>query len=212
MSITAESICNMTLGHLKIGKEITNLTTDKSAEAAACRLYYAICRDIVLGAHKWPFAKMQVALALVEEDPFEVTDSAGNTASEWALSYRYPSDAANLIRILSGIRNEARDQRIPYRIYRDDVGKLILTDVEDAWVEYTRLEQTEDRWDPQFAMALSLKLAVYTAPRLTGGDPFKLGARAKELYKEELSNALENALNEEQIEEDPEAESIRARY
>ena len=212
MSFSSESICNMALGHLKIAKEISVLDTERSPEAAACRLYYDTVVETVLGATKWPFARMQVALALVEEDPFPVTDSLGNTGSEWAFSYRYPADASSLVRVLSGVRNEARSDRVPYKIFRDDVGKLILTDMEDAWVEYIKSETTEDLWDAQLALVMSLKLAIYIAPRVTAGDPFKLANRCAELYKMELASCIENAFNEEQMEEDPEAESIRARY
>lgn len=218
MSITAENICNMALGHLKIGKEISDLSDDgdRSAEASACRLYYDTCRQIVMSDFKWPFATSQVALALVEEDPFPVvtTDDDGNETSwsEWAFSYRYPADASSIVRLLSGVRNESRSDRIPYRIMRDADGKLILTDLEDAYCEFIVNEDTEDRFDAGFAMALSLKLAIYIAPRLTGGDPFKLRDACIKLYQVELSSAQASALNEEQMEEDPEAESIRARY
>ncbi len=213
MSITAESICNMALGHLKIGKEISVLDTDKSAEAAACRLFYETVRGMTMEEFKWPFAKTQVALALVEESPFPVSDGDDDTTDvgEWAFSYRYPANCANFIRILSGYRNDTRDTRVPFVIMQDSDGKLILTDMENAYGEFTIDEGVEDRFTYGFAMALSLKLAVYIAPRLTGGDPFKLSDRCMKLYEIELSNTTANALNEEQREEDPESELIRAR-
>lgn len=211
MSRSSEDICNMALGHLKIGKEIADLDADKSPEAAACRMFYDTCRGIVVSDGKWPFARTQVALALVLANPFPITDASGNITSEWGFSYRYPANCSNFIRIVSGVRNESRQDRVPYVIMRDSVGKLILTDMENAVGEFTIDEMTEDRYDYQFAMALSLLLAVYIAPRVTGGDPFKLGDRAAKLYEIQMSSAMASALNEEQREQDPEAETIRAR-
>lgn len=215
MSFTAEIICNMALGHLKIGKEISVLDSDRSPEAAACRLFYQVCRGIMMEDFKWPFAKTQVALALVTENPFPIEETAGSTVtdwSEWAFAYRYPATSANFIRLVSGIRNEGRNQRIPFIIMQDDEGKLICTDLEDAVGEFTVDEDIEDRFTANIAMALSLLLAVYIAPRVSAGDPFKLTDRCMKLYSMQMPKAQANALNEEQREEDPETESIRARY
>jgi hypothetical protein len=60
-------------------------------------------------------------------------------------------------------------------------------------------------------MALSLLLASLAAPKITGGDPFKMGERALRLYTSEIANAKVNALNEEQPDQEPEAGAIRAR-
>ncbi len=60
-------------------------------------------------------------------------------------------------------------------------------------------------------MAFSFLLASYIAPRLTGGDPFKMGSRAIELYQYEIGKAKSTALIEEQDEELPDSEYIRTR-
>lgn len=194
-------IANLAISHLGVGKEISDLTTDRSQEALACRRFYATARDQVLRDFAWPFAMKTVALGLVEEDPND----------EWGYSYRYPSDAVELRRIISGERNDNRQGRVPYRIGRDASGLLIFTDEEDAELEYTLRETDTGRYPADFVMALSLRLAVYIAPRLTAGDPFKLSMRALDLYNYELSQARANAANEEQPEEPPESEFIRER-
>ncbi len=201
MTSSTTAIANLAISHLGIGKEIANLDTERSAEAQACRRFYETAREITLRDFAWPFATKINELGLVEEDPND----------EWAFSYRYPTDCLTVRRILSGIRNDNRQSRVPYRVTRDSSGLLIYTDMEDAELEYTIDETDVSRFPADFVMALSFLLATYTAPRLTGGDPFKLGPRAMELYQLELSKARATAANEEQAEELPDAEMIRVR-
>ena len=201
MATSETEICNLALSHLGIAKEIANLETENSAEANAMRRFYVTARDETLREFAWPFATKQVALGLVEEDP---TD-------EWGFSYRYPSDAVALRRILSGIRNDNRQSRAAYRITRDDDGLLVYTDIEDAELEYTMRETDVLRFPSDFVMALSFLLAWLTAPRLAGGDPFKLAQRALQLYEVELSKARAMAAGEEQPEEPPASEFERMR-
>lgn len=193
-------ICNLALAHLGISKAIADLT-ERSKEANLCNQFYESTRDLVLRDFAWPFATKFVTLALVEEDP---TD-------EWSFSYRYPVDCLKFRRILSGLRNDNRQSRVPIKIGQDDAGQLIYCDIEDAEAEYTIQVEDAGKFPPDFVMALSLRLASYIAPALTGGDPFKLGERAYRAYRMEIAAAQGNAGNEEQNEEHPEAEMIRAR-
>lgn len=195
------AICNMALSHLGVAKEIANLETENSQEAAACRRFFAQARDNTLRDYPWPFATKIEALALVEEEPND----------EWGYSYRVPSDFVRLRRILSGERNDTRQTRVSYRIVRDTAGLLIYTDQENAEIEYTIRETDPTRYPSDFVMALSLRLAAYIAPRLTGGDPFKLGERALQLHEYEIRKAQSSATIEEQADDNPDSEFIRER-
>lgn len=194
-------ICNLALSHLGVGKEIANLETENSEEAQTCRRFYETVRDQTLRDFAWPFATRIAALALVDEEPND----------EWDYSYRFPSNALKIRRILSGIRNDSRQTRTPYKIAGDTSGSLIYTDMEDAEIEYTIRVTNPLRYPPDFLMALSLRLASYIAPRLTGGDPFKLGNRALELYAFEIGKSEASAANEEQPDETPESEFVQER-
>lgn len=200
----------MALGHLKITRQIANLTTDQSAEAVACRTFYNIVKQQFLEDFKWPFATIQNPLALIEDNPFPY-DSLGD--SEWSFSYQYPSDCVNFKRILSGWRNESSLDRIPYRIVVNpaDGSKMILTDMCQAVGEWTTNIVNEDMFTAAYVMALSFKLAMIIAPMVTGGDPFKLGDRAMALYEKAKNQAQANALNEEQPDIAPESEFVEAR-
>lgn len=194
-------IINLALSHLGIGKEITNLETEKSAEASAARRVYDTALDFVLREVHWPFATRIAALALVEEEP--------NT--EWGYSYRYPTDCIKVRRILSGLRNDTRQSKAPYRLVQDNAGKLILTDEQDAQAEYTVKTDNPQMYPPDFVMAFSYYLAWLMSSRITGGDQFGLGKTALTMYMNLISTAAANAFNEEQPEEEPQSQFIRER-
>ncbi|TXH59160.1 MAG: hypothetical protein E6Q97_00415 [Desulfurellales bacterium] len=201
VSASRTLIANLALGHIGIGRVLTDLETDTTENGETCRLFFDNELENTLRDFKWPFATKIATLGLVEETP----------TTEWAYSYRYPSDCLEVRRVLSGSRNDSRQSRVPYIITRDSTGLLIYTDAADAEIEYTMTETDATRYPPDFIKALSLRLAAYIAPRLTAGDPFKLGERAMRLYAYELSKAQSNAANEEQPDEPPESEFTRGR-
>ena len=196
--------CNLALGHLAVSKEIANVETERSAEASACRRYYQPALDEALRDFPNPSLTVQNALALV-------TDNTTDENAEWAYSYRYPATCSKAIRILSGDRNDTKDTRIPYRIIKDDQGKLILTDKEDAILEYAEASDDPSQWFPDFLMSFSLLLAFYIAPRITAGDPFKLGERAYRAYSVAKIKADANAIGEQQAENPPDADYTNSR-
>lgn len=204
MAASDTEICNLAISHLGIAKEIANLETDPSAEAAACRRFYETARDQTLRDFIWPFATKFVALGLVATNPPEIDQ-------EWTYSYRLPSDCLKFRRIISGIKPDTRQSRIPYQLAQDTQGLLVYSNQPNAEAEYTKRETDVSRFPADFVQALSLRLAAYAAPRLTGGDPFKLAGRALQLYEWEITRARASAANEQQEPEEPDSEFIRAR-
>jgi len=199
--MTSTEICNLAVFHLGTGKEIANVETENSQEANACRRYYEVARDEMLRDYPWPFASTTVALGLVEADPND----------EWGYSYRYPANCVRIRRILGGERNENRQEREPYKIGRDGTGSLIYTDMDDAEIEYTYRETDTGRYPSDFCMALAYRIAGYIAPRLSGGDPLRLGQLMERMFDMSITKAQKNASNEQQEEEEPESEFARAR-
>jgi len=199
-------ICNLALGHLGAGKEIANLETDRSQEAAACRRFYDDCRDATLRDFSWPFATKIAPLGLVTD-----SEDDDHPTEEWTYQYQVPSDSLMFRKIQSGTRNDSRGTKVPYRLAYGDSGTVVFTDKEDAVGEYTIRVDDPLRYSSDFVMALSLRLASYIAPQVTGGDPFKMGDRALKLYEFEISKARASALNEEQPEQEPDSEFISTR-
>ena len=182
-------ICNLALSHLGQAKEISDIDTEQSQEASACRRFINDALDATLVDHDWSFATSFETLGLVSENP----------TSEWAYSYRYPSECLKLRRILSGQRQDTDDSRIPFIIAQDAVGRLIYTDQGSAVIEKTISISDPDYFTPQFTLALSFRLAAYISPRITGGDPFKMKQEMLGQYAIELQAAKANDLTEVQL-------------
>jgi hypothetical protein len=208
MADSDTEICNMALGHLGIDAEIGILSTERSAEARACRKYFTTVRDQCLRDFPYPFSKKLATLAEITnaED-----DEDTHPTEEWDYQYAVPSDCLMPRKIQSGTRQDTRDSRVAFLEAYGDSGQVIFTDMDDAILEYTKRVDSAVRYPADFVMACSLRLAAVIAPQLTGGDPFKLGIQALQKYKIEISIAKANAANEEQPEETPDAEWIRAR-
>lgn len=193
-------ISNMALFHLGQGTKIASID-ERSAAAQACKTFFEMVRDLVLQDMAWPFATKFAELALVEEDP----------TTEWSFSYRYPNDCLTFRRILSGVRTDNRESRVSYIEGQDSEGTLIYTDMANAVGEYTGKITDVSRFSPQFAIAMSYRLAFYIAAPLTSGDPSGLAGRVMNHYAIHITKAQATALNEIQPDEEPEAGSIRAR-
>lgn len=194
-------ICNLAIGHLGILSELGNVDSDQSAEASACRRFYEATRDELLRKFQWSFATKIQALGLVEENP--------NT--EWRYSYQYPSDCFLFRRILSGLRVDSRQSRVPYRLAHGAAGRVIFTDMAEAFGEWTLRITDSDRFPPDFTTAFSFLLASRIAPAISAGDPFGLGEKAFQQYRLAIGEAMAMGLLEEQVEEDPDSEFGRFR-
>lgn len=194
-------ICNIALAHLGVGTEIGNLDSETSSEAASCRRYYEIAKDTTLRDFPWRFSSKDRSLSLIAENPND----------QWGYSYRYPSDCIKMRKIYSGLRTDTNDTRVPYEITRDDAGLVIYTDMREACLHYTFKNDDPDQYPPDFTMALSWRLAMYIAPRVTNGDPFKLRDQALQMYEFELSRAEASDVNEQQPETERLSELERSR-
>lgn len=199
-------VWNLAISHLGIGVEIA-ATDDRTAEAKACNRFWEKARDELLRDFEWPFAKTKVALALVTE-----TGDDEHPDTNYAYSYRYPSDCLKARRIDSSIRTDYRASRVSFDEMCDDQGTLIVTDKEEAYLEYTStLGREPARWHADFVMALSYRLAAYIAPRITKGDPFKTGQISMAFYRMSIRKAQGTAGNEVQQDQDPDSELLLAR-
>lgn len=204
MASSETEICNLALAHLGDTQGIAALT-ERSTAARSCALWYPQIRDEVLADFPWPFATRSEALALV---------ATFSSPSEWAYSYRYPSDALAVWRILpyGRLRVPSSTNIVPFREVSDATGRLLYVDLPAATVEFTFRITDPTRYPPAFVAALALKLAAALAPQLTAGDPNKLGLRALQLYDQQLEIARNAALNGELADPPAESSFITERY
>lgn len=197
MATDLVSVYNRALSTLGNSTEVQS-DTENTPEANACRRFYDDARDELLQGFPWPFATTTATLALVESEP----------TTEWLYSYAYPSDCLKFGRILGDLRIETAESRVPYVIR---AGSLIYTDRVDAVGEYVQSITDTTLFSAAFTKALSLLLASYIAPRVTGGDPYQLQQRAEALQARAMAFAQANCINEEQPDQLPDAEWIRDR-
>jgi len=189
-------IANLALSYVGVGKQIAELSTEQSEEARACRQFYDTVLRTMFEEFRWGFATRTVSLAVVQVDP----------TPEWMRSFRYPSDAAFIRRILGGVLRD-----VPYAIAGDNAGRLIYANLEEATVEYTKYVTDGTHYPAQFKMAVAQRLAFHIMSRLSKGDPKKLGARSNELYTLSIATARAAQANESHPDTSGKSDMIRSR-
>lgn len=173
-------ICNLALAHLGNVANVASISPpEQSIEASLCAVFYPIARDSLLEMHPWGFATKRVALAALTE-----------TWPEWDYAYMQPSDAVNIIAVLS---NDAVDDYVttngqtslstnyalgggsyvpqPFSCEVDSSGnQVILTDQANAVLRYSAIVTDTTSFSPLFINALSWHLASMLAGPLIKGD------------------------------------------
>lgn len=194
-------ICNTALARVGTSNFIDSLN-EASQEAQVCKLLYEQTRDRVLREVYWPFARAFETLALISGN------SGKAWANEWLYAYRYPTDACVIRRILTplGPRQVIPE---PYDIAQDAAGRIILTNMKDAGVEYTRKIEDPIQFDPSFTSALAWLLAAEIAMPLSAVDGLR--KQAMQMYQAERDMAQRVAINEGEPVRDVDTEFLNTR-
>ena len=156
-------LSNMAVGHCGIGKYIGDYELENSPEANYCRRYFDQCRDVIYATRRWPFASTIVALA-------DLGVTGTNYDGIWAYRYKMPGNAirANFVVNPANRAPTTSDDKIAFEIAYDvdNEGKVILCDQDEALLDMNQLIEDPTFWDPAFAEAHSLYLALRIAPAL----------------------------------------------
>lgn len=185
-----------------VGSKTIVSIDEASQEGKVCNLHIDHVLDEVLRDYPWPRCTKTATLALVAEDP----------TTEWAYSYRLPSDCVMPQRIVSALGlSEKKADRVPYEIHGDSSGGLLLTNWDEVVLQYTWRNENWEHFPIDMVRAIAAKLAFYIAPRLTEGDPFQLQNRALEIYRMTLGDAAANSGNEVNAYNSADTETIAAR-
>jgi hypothetical protein len=195
-------IANLAYTRIGVTKQIANVDTERSPEAIAAKLIFEDERDYCLRDFPWPWATAYQTLGLVAGAP------SAPVNTDWRYAYRYPSDCVFARRILSG-RGRNDPNPIPFRIGRDEQGRLIYTNQEDAQLEYTARVEAIEEFDALFVSMLAWKMGASLSPgrsRIKG-----ITEKCMDMYELDKSKAQSRALNEAQQDEPAESEAVRAR-
>jgi hypothetical protein len=191
-------IANLALSHLGIGMEISDLGTENSTEAAACRLHYQPVLDTLLERHPWAWANATATLALVDEDPTQ----------EWTYSYRLPVNCAAPRRILSPL-GHMDPNPIPFLRVDDASGGLIYCDEAEPVLEYTKLITNVALFPMVFVRALEWALAEQIAELLSAKP--ERAERARQMAEDWILKAMAADGNQSRNQAMPDSEFMRAR-
>lgn len=139
-------------------KPIESVSEASVASEAAVAVWEACVRD-TLGDHKWDFATVVVNLAEVSNyTPLGYTYAYGrpsNCLTLW-LIYNDTTVRKNIGEYFRTLFDSTNNQRV------------IVTDCEDAYAEYTAYIADTTLFSPKFVLALAHKLAATLAVTLTG--------------------------------------------
>ena len=148
-------IFNMALGHIGVSSTVAD-ELERSPERVACSRYWDTCRDALLTykSMPWSFANSLELLALVAGDP-----PAG-----WGFRYRYPNDCINAIDIYAeSVRTTPVELRNKFDVAYEASGRVILCDIPQATLRYTKRIPEAERWPAAFVEAMSYRLAAMIA-------------------------------------------------
>jgi hypothetical protein len=139
LNISETSICNSAL--IKIGADRIISIDEGSKRSIACKDRLSFCRNEVLAAHNWKFAKKRLQLAALGTTP----------AFGWSYEYQLPADYLNMVQ-----DPEELD------VVRDYVveGRKLLANDNPVKILYIFEETSYGNWEFLAAEALAWRLAV----------------------------------------------------
>ena len=174
MGNSKSQIYNITLNILGVSNPLENSNSSDN-RAILLNNYYELARDYVLKDFDWNFASTYRKLALSKEPVL-------NFAFKYC--YDYPNDCICARDLYDSEYNKLNK----FLVSSSESGQtVILCDVEDAILRYTRRVEKEVYFSCEFSFALSYYLASLTASVITGS--IQKGELAFEKYKTLLKRA-----------------------
>lgn len=184
MSISKSQIFNITLNILGVSMPLENAQSDDN-RSILLNNYYELARDYVLKDFDWNFASVYRKLSLsLEEDN-----------SEFQYCYDYPNDCISARNLFNCDFSKSEK----FVVSSSQSGsRIILTNISDAVLRYTRRVDKEIYFSPEFSIALSYYLASLTSNVITGS--LQKGEMAYEKYQKLLRRAkVMNAYEGEEV-------------
>lgn len=190
-------IVNMALTH--IGQSSVASIDDNSDNAVKARVLWDNCRDTVLRATTWSFATI-----IQELNKYTDISVAG-----WENVYAYPPKCLFLRKLTAepqtglifdapslgyNVPTQQEDEEYRVMFSPEKNLKIIVTNIDPAYVEYTYQVTDTTVWDEVATLALSYKLASQLANYLCGDK--EEANRMYQLYQSTISDAMMHSKNE----------------
>jgi hypothetical protein len=146
------------IGHTRLPSD----PDENSPGAIACRLWYEPVRNYVLRSAFWPSAKKAMRLELNATRDLGADWADTDPLPGWLYMYDAPED-------LCAPRYLSTYERFETGNTSDDAAaKVILTDMEDAILIYTNVQDDISLYDAGLYFAMAHALAAYICQGLTG--------------------------------------------
>lgn len=156
MSQTLVDIFNMALGACGSSSTISD-ASERSREAAVCRLWYPLVRDNVQTAAPWPSVKAHQRLARLSASDVPWTDTGAEPGYDFA--YSCPSDMLIPYHLDSF-------QRFSYGVF--GTTRVLSTSDEGPILTYNRRSEDVAMWDHPLIISTVYTLATHIARQVTG--------------------------------------------
>lgn len=175
-AVTQVGIINLALSYIG-QKAITSISDGSVQQVEVSKVWDFALRE-TLRAYNWGFAKVQAAL----------TVTTAYTPVVYSYAYVYP---ANCVAIRKVNEETKIDEAISgkYEVMYDvtNSAQRIVTDIKDAYIEYTYLVETVTLFDSFFVSALARRLAAELAIPLNGDK--EMGKEQTAVFNNLISDA-----------------------
>lgn len=166
-----------------LGVDAIASMTEDSEPARKLNSIYASCRNTVLEACDWNFARKTEALALI----------ANEDSLEWDYVYQRPAKCLKVRRVYNETTiSLPKDDPHEEMIAPTSGAQAIGADIEDAYIKYTYEVTDSSTFPPNFVKALAAYMAATSAKALTGENRPDLA----QLYASLVSSARASNGNE----------------
>lgn len=200
-------IANMALGRLGLSSTIADLENDFSTEAKIIKRHFRTSLDYLLEQHEWNFAKRSVKLSLQFTDPEE----------GYGFSYHWPVKAL----VIRQIAPEGRfikdmelypDQKIHFEERYIGTTKLVYTDLDLAYAQYTEQVDSNSVFPNHFGRSLAAQLSKDVAPSLITNNFPKIKAALNSEADNDIASGIADDLARQPQFQDADSTFVRCRY
>lgn len=175
-------IFNLALGALLLTKKISDTQTDTSTENQVLNIHWDTAFQTALEEMDLDGTSSQKSLELIEEDPTDL----------WQFAYKYPSNCSFLRRIQNSCLKDTESNQIQRRVAIHNDKKVIFTNQEVAVVEYIPNDFNLAWLSASAGLCIAYKLAILSAPLITGKGANDLRKTVQAMYGLARSNAQEH--------------------
>ena len=201
-------VANLTYEYLGTNYEIIDVDNEQTNQAIIFRRNYRSHLKGWLEKHEWNFATDWKALA---------RENSSTDISGYEYVYGYPADACAIRQLATEEcfkRGHTYDEyNVPYSEVMRSQSLKILTDLDDAWAEYTVMLNEDDGMPSHFAKGLAAYIAMEIAPAVITENFTKVmrGLDLERQLNKRMGEAMAIDLSRVPPRKDPESPFVQAR-